>query len=239
MSQINQILTRIATIQSQIVVTQQNGLPLVPFILDAEPYQPSDMSSVLLPAFINEIWAGKSNVPISAGQQYRTTRVKMMLAVQRKEAGINLRYSAQNTAAWVDAVYAMFAQHVRLSAPAILIKQSTNANPIQITTTVPHGLSPTFLPQVTIANHLVNTNANGTWSPTFVDYLNFTIPTAGNGVGAQTGTMRETQPTDLPNIVDAVIIGWNMVDYPYGSTVFLALAFELEVTEMYVTTIAG
>ncbi len=237
MSQLNTVLERIADIQIGITVP---GLP-IPYVLQAEPYQPSDMNSVACPFFVNEVRGGPSNLPITAGMQYRTMVVHMMLAVQRREADIDLKYGVENTAEWVDAVYAMFAQHVRLSAPSVLLKSSTNTNPITVETVVPHRL--TSGDQVIIANHLVNTAANGSWTVTVTDATHFTIPTAGNGAGVQTGTMRKLQPYDLPFIVDCEITSWDLVPYAYGSVNpeipnFLALMFPLRVREMYVTTIA-
>lgn len=236
MSQLTGILTRVADIQIGITVP---GLP-IPVILQAEPYQPSNMSSVSCPFFVNELNLARNtaNLPINAGQQYRNTDITMMLCVARKEANIDLKYGVENTAQWSDAVFAAFAQHVRLSAPTKLIEASTNTNPIQITTAVPHRYTTGDL--VTVSGHLVNTNANGTWAVTVIDYLNFTIPTAGNGVGVQTGQARLTQPGNLSNIIDAVIVEWSpAVVYPYGDAEFLALAFVLRVREMYVTAIAG
>lgn len=235
MSQTNTSLVRIATIQALISVP---GIPL-PNILEAEPYQPSDMSSVQCPFFVNElpVTGSNANIPISSGQQYVDTPIDMMLALARRGAALDLKYNIQTALLWRDAVLAAFAQHVRLSYPAITILASTNTNPIQVTTTIPHGL--VTGDQVTITGHLVNTNANGTWTVTVIDNWNFTIPTAGNGVGGQTGTERKTQPVDLPFVVEAVITAWSLVDWEYGSTEFLALRFPLRLREMYVTTIAG
>lgn len=237
MSQLNDFLTRIADIEIGINIPGLGN----PWVLSAEPYQPSDESSFVLPAFINEIHGGPSDLPITDGQQRRTTNVVAYLLIARKEANTNLKYGVANTAQWVDAVYAQFSQHVKLSAPSISILSSTNASPIQITTTVPHRF--VTGDAVTVANHLVNTNANGPWIVTVPDSTNpnsvtFTIPAVGNGVGGQTGTARKTQPVDKPNILMAYISQWALVDYKYGSTEFLALRFVIPVTEFFVTTIA-
>lgn len=235
MSQINTILNRIATYQVLISVT---GQP-IPYILQAEPYQPSDMSSVSCPFFVNElpVTGNRADIPVSAGMQYVDTMIDMMLALARRGAEIDLKYNVQTALQWRDAVFATFAGHVRLSTAAIPILSSTNANPIQITTTIPHGFNSGD--QVTVAGHLVNTNANGAWTVTVIDNRNFTIPVAGNGIGGQTGAARETQPVDLTNVVDSVIIGWSLVNWEYGSTEFIALRFPLRVREMYVTAISG
>jgi len=230
MSQINTVLERIANIEITI------GVPGLgrPSVQMSAPYQPSDTSSLQCPFFVNEIHGGQSDLPVANGQQYRETDVYAYLCVERHEADTNLKYGAMNTAKWVDAVYAMFSKHVRLSAPVVNIAASTNTSPIKITTGTPHSLSSGE--SVTIANHLVNTSANGVWIATVVDYCNFTIPTAGNGIGGKTGTAVPTQPDDMGNIIDAYIKNWNLVDYEYGSTNYLALQFVIPVREMYVTT---
>jgi hypothetical protein len=75
----------------------------------------------------------------------------------------------------------------------ISITSSTNANPIVITTSASHGYVNGDV--VEILNHLVNTNANGTWAVTNLTATTFSIPWAGNGVGAATGTAQK-QETD-------------------------------------------
>lgn len=238
MSQLNAFLERIANIQVNITVPGVGR----PQVLTAFPYQPSDVSSIQCPFWVNSLRGGPSDLPIANGQQFRTTNVYMYLAVVRREANTNLLYSEQQTAQWVDAVYAAFAQHIKLSRPAVNILSSTNTNPITIKTTTPHALN-TLGDQVTIANHLVNTNANGVWNATIVDYETFTIPAVGNGVGGQTGTAVPTQPYDMANINDAVIVNWDLVPFEYGSTDpgvpnFLALEFVLRVREIYVQPLA-
>lgn len=236
MSQTNQALVRIATHQSLINVP---GLP-IPYVLQAEPYQPSDMSSVQCPFFVNELAlnGGVASLPISSGMQYVQTLIDMMLAVQRREAGIDLKYSVQNTLMWRDAVLAQFAAHVKLSYPAIPLNQSTFSTPIQCTTIVPHGL--TNADQVAIAGVTGNTNANGSWNINVVDAMNFTLTgSVGNGTGGVSGTERKLQPVDLAFVTDVMITGWELVDYTYGSTEFLAIRFPLRLSEMYPTPISG
>lgn len=83
-----------------------------------------------------------------------------------------------------------------VSLPATVnIASTTNTNPIQVMTSTPHGLF-TDGP-VTIAAHLVNTNANGTWSVTVTSPTTFTIPAAGNGVGVATGTVQSLVQASL------------------------------------------
>lgn len=234
-SQTIQALVRIATIQSTITVP---GLP-IPLILQAEPFQPSNVTSIIAPFFVNELAlnGGPARLPISAGMQYITTMIEMMLAVQRKEAGIDLKYNIQNTLQWRDAVFAMFATHVKLSYPLINILSSTNTNPIQVTMPVQHGL--VTGDQVTIAGHLVNTNANGAWTVTVINEWTFSIPAAGNGVGGNTGTERKIQPVDLPYVTATEVTGWELVDYEYGDSEWLAIRFPLRLDEMYPTPISG
>lgn len=247
MSQLNQILERIANIQININLPGAGN----PFILDSEPYLPRDMSRVQLPFFVNDLRGGPADIPVSAGEQYRTTFIRMILCYQNIEQNIDLKYTVRDTAQWVDVVFATFAAHHRLSAPATAIKSSTNANPIQITTGNPHSL--TNGDSVTISGHLVNTNANGVWiatvpnvvnppEPTVPDKTHFTIPVAGNGVGGATGTIRKTQPYDMPFVVSTYIKNWDMIPFAYGSTDpdkpnYLALMFNLQVDEMFSVTI--
>jgi hypothetical protein len=80
-------------------------------------------------------------------------------------------------------------------ATAINIASSTNTNPIVVT--VSGGLPTDFLTGVVvhINGHRTNTAANGVWAATVTGGSTFTIPVAGNGVGAATGTV---QPLNLP-----------------------------------------
>lgn len=236
MSKTNQALERIANIQITIGVP---GLPN-PQVLQAEPYQPSDMSSVSAPFFVNGISIAAGNptdIPIAAGQQYVTTNIDMALALVRKEANIDLKYGVNDTVKWRDAVLAMFARHIKLSAPSVLIASTTNTNPITVVTATPHCLNPSG-DQVTISGHLLNTPANGAWNATVIDYKTFTIPVAGTAVGGQTGSARMTQPGDLNDFVtEAVIKNWMLVPWEYGSTTWLALIFRLVLKEFYVQTL--
>jgi hypothetical protein len=85
----------------------------------------------------------------------------------------------------------------------VSIASSTNANPIVITTAAVHSLTTGDI--VEIANHLVNTNANGVWTVTVVTTTTFSILQAGNGVGGATGTvMRMETDTNLVNTVSSV-----------------------------------
>jgi hypothetical protein len=66
------------------------------------------------------------------------------------------------------------------------IASSTNAAPIVVTTAANHGLA--VNDRVTITDHAVNTNANGTFVLSAVTANTFTLTgTTGNGVGGATG----------------------------------------------------
>jgi hypothetical protein len=76
------------------------------------------------------------------------------------------------------------------------IASASNANPIVITTAVAHGLATGDV--VEIANHAVNTNANGVWVVTVTSSTVFNIPQAGNGAGVATGTaMKMVSDVDI------------------------------------------
>ncbi len=67
----------------------------------------------------------------------------------------------------------------------VAIASSTNANPIVITTSAAHGYSTGAV--VEISGHLVNTNANGSFTATVTGSTTFSIPAVGSGVGAASG----------------------------------------------------
>jgi hypothetical protein len=85
------------------------------------------------------------------------------------------------------------------------IASSTNANPSVITTAAAHGYTSGDV--VEILNHLVNTNANGTWVVTVTSTAAFSIPQPANGVGAATGTVQKME-TDA-NLFNTVNNSWN------------------------------
>jgi hypothetical protein len=74
------------------------------------------------------------------------------------------------------------------TASQLSISSSTNTNPIQITTSAPHGL--VTGDGVHVAQHATNTNADGQWTATVINNSIFSIPVAGNGVGGATGTVQ-------------------------------------------------
>ena len=85
----------------------------------------------------------------------------------------------------------------------ITITSSTNANPIVITTPA-HGYTSGDV--VEIVNHLVNTNANGTWVVTVLNTTTFSIPWPGNGVGGATGMVQKMETdTNLNFTVNSTV----------------------------------
>lgn len=71
-----------------------------------------------------------------------------------------------------------------------VIASSTNASPIEITTSGSHGL--VTGDKVTIFGHTTNTAANGTWSVIRVSATKFTLTgSTGNGIGGATGTVAD------------------------------------------------
>lgn len=83
---------------------------------------------------------------------------------------------------------------------AINIASSTNATPIEITTSAAHGLSANDY--VSVIDHTTNTNANGIWKVGAINSTTkFTIVqidgtnTTGNGVGGATGNITKVNNT--------------------------------------------
>lgn len=70
------------------------------------------------------------------------------------------------------------------------ISSSTNASPIEITTSSNHNYSTGDIIQ--IVNHTTNTTANGTWTITYVSATKFTLDSSvGVGTGSATGTVQK------------------------------------------------
>ena len=68
----------------------------------------------------------------------------------------------------------------------VTISSTTNTNPIAVTTAAPHGLLTGD--KARIYDHQVNTPANGIWTVTRTGASTYTIPVAGIGAGAATGS---------------------------------------------------
>jgi hypothetical protein len=106
---------------------------------------------------------------------------------------------------------------------ALNIQSSTNVAPIHIITTAAHGFSGGE--QVTIAGHLLNTNANGTWVIGYVSTTEFTlVGSVGNAAGGNTGTVSSSTlagtfsvnqrgdngSTAATHLVNAPVYAWNV-----------------------------
>ena len=114
------IANRIAAIQMTISVAGMDR----PNVVLAEPFQPSTTSRTLCPFFINELRRGISDVgagstaPMAGtGQIARDSEFGMVLCVEGRDGNIDLKFGIWDTALWVDAVYVMFAKHIKLSNP--------------------------------------------------------------------------------------------------------------------------
>ncbi len=87
---------------------------------------------------------------------------------------------------------------------AVSITSSTNATPVVITKAA-HGLVTGN--QVIIADHLVNTGANGTWTIIVLDVDTFSLTgSIGNGIGGATGTFTKIQTPALNDRTVEVIL---------------------------------
>lgn len=95
--------------------------------------------------------------------------------------------------------YSGFAKSFNIYA-AVNIVSSTNATPIVITTAGDPFVTGN---QVVVIGHLVNTNANGTWTIIRTGAGTYSLTgSVGNGVGAATGTITQAQ---TPAIADRVV----------------------------------
>lgn len=86
-------------------------------------------------------------------------------------------------------------------AAGLDISSSTNATPIVVTTSSPHGYSTGDT--VFIEGHKVNTNANGRWAITVTGGSTFSLNgSVGNGVGVATGYVQDFSVNPLLTIPD-------------------------------------
>lgn len=114
------IAQRLVAIQMTITVVGMDR----PLVAQAEPFTPSTVSSALCPFFVNVLKQGISDIgaaggdpPSGTGQQARDSEYDMILCVERREGNADLKWGIWDTALWVDAVYAAFAMHLKLSHP--------------------------------------------------------------------------------------------------------------------------
>ena len=118
---------------------------------------------------------------------------------------------------WELSASGFYKQHYQHD-PATIVS-STNASPIEITTTANHGLIDGD--GVVVTGHLTNTAANGQWTILRTAANKFTL-TGSVGTGAGTGgTFEQTITPALPNrVVEAVLMpGTVLYADPAGSTV--------------------
>lgn len=108
MSQLNQILEYMATLQQTITIPGEQ-------VTAAYAYLPSDPASANCPFFVNEVDFGPVEFLAVRGFQRVVDIVNMHLCVSRFEADATLEYNVQNLALWRDAVIAKFAGAVRFA----------------------------------------------------------------------------------------------------------------------------
>lgn len=113
----------------------------------------------------------------------------------------------RNPSGYTDLFVWAVAQNTALTFyQPIQIVSSTTANPTVITTGA-HGYSTGDM--VVVANHAVNTAANGIWPITVLSSTTFSVPIAGNGSGLTTGTATKLPlDSDIQFTVNSV---WNDV----------------------------
>jgi hypothetical protein len=116
------------------------------------------------------------------------------------------------------------------------IASSTNASPVEITTSGNHGLATGDT--VVISGHLTNTGANGTWVIIYVSPTKYTCTASvGNGVGGATGTATKTLTGSIADrTVESILMGTTVLAMDPmgtapGTTTFpgTLLKFELDV----------
>lgn len=111
MSQINQILERIAQIQKTIKVGTSK-------VLAAYPYEPADPSSGSCPFTVNEVRGGPTAFYASGVLQNIQTVVVMNFCIARKDSDVTLVSVQEHALAWRDEVILAFARKIKLSNTA-------------------------------------------------------------------------------------------------------------------------
>ena len=107
MSQLNDILERLAEIQETVTITGGS-------VGRAYPYIPAAPAASECPFFVNEIGGGPSNLAAVSGLQARTSTITMHLCLSPWQLDVSQEATLEEMCAWADAVYAKFAQKVRL-----------------------------------------------------------------------------------------------------------------------------
>lgn len=114
MSQLNDMLERVATIQKGITITLPADITSGSAITDTYPYLPADVSQANVPFFINEYYGGPSTLAAVTGQQQIRNRLDMVFCAVRSEAERNQQDTVRILSLWRDAILAAFAGKVRL-----------------------------------------------------------------------------------------------------------------------------
>ena len=114
-SQLNQILERVALIQSGITCTLPDGTTGA--VTNAYPYIEWEVASANVPFFADEVKDWTANIYAGGGSlsQRIATVIPMHLCLMTVEEGASLALNLQTVCAWRDAVFAAFAASVQLS----------------------------------------------------------------------------------------------------------------------------
>jgi hypothetical protein len=109
-SQLNDILERIASIQN--TISSGSGASTVTCI--GYPYIPADPSSAQCPFFVNEIAGGPTDFLATAGRQKVHDNIRMILCLAREESDSTFTQVIEKAAEWRDYVFNTFAAKIRL-----------------------------------------------------------------------------------------------------------------------------
>jgi hypothetical protein len=115
-SQLNQILERLADIEQTVVCTMPDGSSLP--VTQAYAYLQWDIASAQCPFFANELNDWTSNIWAVGGGlgQHIDTTIPMYLCLQALEQNASLSLGVETAAANRDAVYIAFGNAVQLNA---------------------------------------------------------------------------------------------------------------------------
>ena len=115
-SQLNQILERVATIQTSIVCANYDGSPLP--VTQSYAYLQWDIPTAVCPFWANDLKDWTSNIWAiggAAAQRIQTT-LPMHLCLMTKEQGASLKSNLQNLYANRDIVFDAFAASIQLNS---------------------------------------------------------------------------------------------------------------------------
>lgn len=111
MSQINQILERVAEVEMTMRLGGQR-------IVAAYPYVPADPPSAQCPFFVNEVAGGPTEFAASGVLQQVTTRIILNLCIGRRESDTSLIALEDAAYQWRDVLFSTFAHKIKLSNAA-------------------------------------------------------------------------------------------------------------------------